>query len=464
MKRLVNRYDLEVKVASGKGRTLWQGHDVVLDRPVGVLVLDADHPHAEQVRVAAQAAARVEHPQVLRVVDADVSDGCVVVVTRWLQGTTLAELLSSGPLTSEQARSIVHDVAQALTAAAAEGVHHLVLDPRDVLVTDNGAVLVGVGIRAALDGVLADGDAEAVDAWRLGALLYAALTARWPGHPTAGLAAAPIVAGRVARPRQVRAGVSPDIDDIAWRALQPDAPDPLETPAQIAAALEAASVPSPPPESAEPQRRTPWLAVVATVVAMLFIVGGGLVVWQVLQDHDRPRGSAVPPGSSGQTNSASPGSTVTPDVPLSLIKATAFDPTGNGEENDQDAQYAIDGDPDTSWQTLTYTTRDLGQLKPGVGLTVQLGSEQSVGGIELNLVGRGTDLEIYAKEPGTSHPTSQNPLDGYRRLASIPGAGDQLTYRFAPPVVTTSILIWLTALPAGSDGYRGGIAEVRLVS
>lgn len=268
----------------------------------------------------------------------------------------------------------------------------------------------------------------------------------------------------MARPRQVRAGVSPDIDDIAWRALQPDAPDPLETPAQIAAALEAASVPSPPPESAEPQRRTPWLAVMATVVAMLFIVGGGLVVWQVLQNHDRPRGSAVPPGGNGQTNSASPGSTVTPDVPLSLVKATAFDPTGDGEENDQDAQYAIDGDPDTSWQTLTYTTRDLGQLKPGVGLTVQLGSEQSVGGIELNLVGRGTDLEIYAKEPGASNPTSQNPLDGYRRLASIPGAGDQLTYRFAPPVTTTTILIWLTALPAESDGYRGGIAEVRLVS
>jgi hypothetical protein len=460
--RLVNRYDLEVKVASGRGRTLWQGHDVVLDRPVGVLILDADHPHADEVRAAAQAAARVEHPHVLRVVDADTSDGCVVVITRWLEGNTLAELLSGGPLASEQARSIVSDVAEALAAAANEGVHHLVLDPRDVLVTDNGVVLVGVGVRAALEGVSADGDAQAVDAWRLGALLYAALTARWPGHPTAGLPAAPTVAGRVARPRQVRAGVSPDVDDIAWRALQPDVADPLETPAAVAAALAAISEPAEQPESGSPARQTPWLVVVATVVAMLFIVGASLVAWQVWQSNDRPRGVDVSPTAGGQSLGSTP--SVTPEIPLHLVSAAAFDPAGNGQENDDDAALAIDGDPATSWQTLTYTTRDLGQLKPGVGLTVQLDGQESVGGIELTLVGQGTDLQIFAKQPGSAKPSVNNPTNGYRRLASIPGAGDQLTYRFAPPVETTSILIWLTGLPAQSGGYRGGIAEVRLVS
>ena len=120
MERLVSRYDLIEEVAVGKGRSLWRGHDVVLDRPVGLLVLDADHPYADDVRVAAQAAARVEHPRVLRVVDADVSEGRVVVVTRWLEGSSLAELLANGPLESDQALAIVRDIADAVAAAAAK--------------------------------------------------------------------------------------------------------------------------------------------------------------------------------------------------------------------------------------------------------------------------------------------------------------------------------------------------------
>ncbi len=465
MERLVNRYDLIEEVAAGKGRSLWRGHDVVLDRPVGLLVLDADHPHAEDVRVAAQAAARVEHPRVLRVVDADVSEGRVVVVTRWLEGSSLAELLANGPLESDQALAIVRDVADAVAAAAVEGVHHLVLDPRDVLVTDHGVVLVGVGVRAALEGVPADSDAENVDAWRLGALLYAALTARWPGHSCAGLAAAPTVAGRVARPRQVRAGVPPEVDEIAWRALQPDADNPLETPAQVADALNKVDLSSSTPATGSAVRNAPWLAVVGVGVVLLFVIAALLVGWQVWQNSTRPdaEGSTPSGPNSGSPNgSAAP--SITPEAPLTLVSATAFDPAGNGEENDSDADLAIDGNPDTSWQTLTYTTRALGDLKPGVGLEIHLDGEQAVGGIELDLVGQGTDLQIWAKEPGAAAPTSSDPLNGYRKLASVPGAGDQLTYRFAPAVQTRSVLVWFTGLPAEADGYRGGVAEVRLVS
>jgi hypothetical protein len=75
---------------------------------------------------------------------------------------------------------------------------------------------------------------EQIDAWRIGALLYASLTSRWPGGPRAGLANAPMVGGRVARPRQVRAGVPASLDDLAWRALHDDVPHPLTTPAAIA--------------------------------------------------------------------------------------------------------------------------------------------------------------------------------------------------------------------------------------
>lgn len=466
MERLVNRYDLIEQVAVGKGRTLWHGHDVVLDRPVGVLVLDRDHPHAEQVRQAAQIAARVEHPCVLRVVDADVSDGCVVVVTRWLAGTTLAELLSHGPLDPTEALSIVRDAADALTAAATEGVHHLVLDPRDILITDHGVVVVGVGVRAALEGVRAEEDAEYVDAWRLGALLYAALTARWPGHGCAGLPAAPTVAGRVARPRQVRAGVPLEIDQIVWRTLQPDAVNPLETPEQVANALHNVDRDSAADQAADDLPAVPrsrWPTVIAAIVVALFVLAAVLVGWQIWQDSVRPQGSSTAVTTSGSPT-PSPTPTTTPDVELPLQGATAFDPAGDGEENDAEASAAIDGDPDTAWRTLTYTSRDLGQLKPGVGLQIELAGEQAVGGIELTLVGRGTDLEVWADGAGRATPTAEDPLAGYEKLARVRGAGDELTLRFAPAVQTSTVVVWLTAVPSEDTGYRGGVAEVRLVS
>ncbi|MEO8106453.1 MAG: hypothetical protein ABI720_03970, partial [Actinomycetes bacterium] len=153
MERLAGRYDLSSEVARGRGRTLWRGHDIVLDRPVGVLLLDAGHPHAEAVHRAAQRAANVEHPGLLRVIDTAEDEGRVFVVTRWLAGSPLSEQLAVAPLGADEARNVVKAVAEALAAATQEGLHHLVLDPRDVLMTDHGVVVVGIGIRAALEGV-----------------------------------------------------------------------------------------------------------------------------------------------------------------------------------------------------------------------------------------------------------------------------------------------------------------------
>ena len=151
MERLAGRYDLREEVARGRGRTLWRGHDTVLDRPVGVLLLDAGHPHSEEVRRAAQLAASVEHAGMLRVIDTAEDQGRVFVVTRWLAGTPLSEQLAVGPLTPDEARYVVRSVADALAEAAKEGVHHLVLDPNDVLLTDHGVVVVGITADLSLE-------------------------------------------------------------------------------------------------------------------------------------------------------------------------------------------------------------------------------------------------------------------------------------------------------------------------
>lgn len=473
MERLAGRYDLDSEVARGRGRTLWRGRDIILDRQVGVLLLDAGHPHSESVRRAAQRASAVEHPGLLRVIDTAEDDGRVFVVTRWLAGSALSEQLALGPLDADDAREVVASVSSALAAAAAEGVHHLVLDPRDVLLTDHGVVVVGIGVRAALEGVRVDEDAEQVDAWRIGALLYAALTAKWPGYSCAGLLGAPVVGGRVARPRQVRAGVPGDIDEVAWRALHPDVAEPLDSPKAIAAALHALAQPE--SRAPEPERLSGavwrWLGLL--LVLALFSVGAVLVAWQFWQSSERPDD---PAGSATTSPQTSPGATSTPDDggesgPLPIRRATAFDPSGDNTENDSDTALAIDGDLTTEWTTVTYASRNLGGLKPGVGLELAIGRERSVVGVELRLVGRGSDLQVWAARPATdpkgappATPDPTDPLSGYRKLASVRGASDLVSLRFSPPVTTDRVLIWFTALPASDDGYQGGVIEAQVLS
>jgi putative peptidoglycan lipid II flippase len=318
--------------------------------------------------------------------------------------------------------------------------------------------------------VAVDDDAEEVDAWRIGALLYAALTARWPGYPCAGLPGAPVVGGRVARPRQVRAGVPSGLDEVTWRSLHPDVSAPLDSPAAIAAALHEVSQPD--SAAAEPERMSAsvwrWLGLL--LVLILFSLGAVLIAWQFWQSSGRPDEPAGP--TSGSSPPVVPTSSPSSESgPLPIRGARSFDPAGDDTENDADTELAIDGDLTTEWTTVSYASRNLGGLKPGVGLELSLGKDQPVIGVELRLVGRGSDLQVLAARPTTDPkgpppavPDPADPLAGYRKLASVRGASDLVSLRFSPPVNTDAVLIWFTALPAAEDGYRGGVVEASVLS
>ncbi len=458
VERLAERYDLLTPVAVGQGRVLWQAHDQVLDRGVGVLLLERGDPRAERVRAAAQAAAAVEHPHLQQVVDVDDDDGRVFVVTRWSAAHTLADVIVGRTMRADDAAELVAQIADALAASDAVGLHHCVLDPRDVLVAESGAVVTGLGVRAAISET--DDGGATLDVRRLGALLYATLTGRWPDGDCAGLPAAPTVDGAPARPRQVRAGVPAVLDDITWRALGFPGDGPaLESPADVAKALDAAvedrSTAREPHEDDDRPGR-PSTAVVVGLLAVVAILATGVVLLGLQVWADRtaeppsPAASSVEPTPTRTSASPTPGTPVS--VPIGSV--SVFDPQGDETENDDLAPAAVDDDLTTAWTTVTYTTRDLGGLKQGVGLVLELKRRTPVAGVDLELLGRGTDLQVLT--------TRGDPfdLDGYRLASEVAGAGDRLTLRFAPAVPADAVLIWLTGLPAAGNGYQGGIADV----
>jgi putative peptidoglycan lipid II flippase len=164
------------------------------------------------------------------------------------------------------------------------------------------------------------------------------------------------------------------------------------------------------------------------------------------------------PSSQGQ---GSTGSDATRTLPISA--AVSFDPPpqGSGDENPGEVASAIDGSPSTSWDTKTYFNRpDLGGLKDGVGLVLDLGQVRTVTKVEVTLVGTGTDVELRAApDSASSAPTSS--ADQYTEVGQVSGAGTDATFTLDAPVQTRYLLIWLTSLPhVGGNHYRGGVADV----
>ena len=236
---LAGRYRLEGQVRTRPGGSLWRAVDETLDRPVLVQAFVLGHPYGPEIVDAARRAALVEDPRLQRVLAAGEERGTAYVVLERLSGRTLVDLLGTGPLPAESARRIVGEAAQALDRAAARGLHHLRLRPTSLVVADDGTVtVVGTAIDAAADGADSPNTPVATrsDAVGLVALLYAALTGRWPGAHDSGLARAPRVAGRPVPPGDLVAGVPNDLDTLCAVALGPHEDGP-RTPGELAAQL-----------------------------------------------------------------------------------------------------------------------------------------------------------------------------------------------------------------------------------
>lgn len=223
---LAGRYRLEERLHAAEHTAMWRAVDVMLDRPVGVRLVDA--PLAADALDAARRVSVVEDPRLLRVLDVGTEPGSDVsyIVWEFATGESLATRLQRGPLPAERVRALVGEVSRALDRADAAGLHHGRLTPASLVLTpDDGVKVVGLGVDATLtpEGVdTADGPAAArEDAVRLVALLYAGLTARWPFGAVDGVAAAPLVGGQPAPPADLVPGVPNDLDTLCTVTLGP---------------------------------------------------------------------------------------------------------------------------------------------------------------------------------------------------------------------------------------------------
>jgi len=225
---LASRYRLEELIGESQPTVTWRAFDQVLSRSVLVHLLAPSDPGEDDLLTAARKASVATDSRFLRVLDAVHSSDPAVgsyIVCEYATGQSLEMILSHGPLSSLEAAWITREVADALAGVHSLGLYHRRISPETVIITPSGNIkIVGLLIEAALrpiaSGVVPGADTpELVDVTDLGRLLYASLVCRWPGGPAFGLPNAPMVGRHWMTPRQVRAGVSPALDNVCDQIL-----------------------------------------------------------------------------------------------------------------------------------------------------------------------------------------------------------------------------------------------------
>ncbi|MFF8417807.1 serine/threonine protein kinase [Streptomyces sp. NPDC015680] len=506
--KLARRYRLEECVTRLDGFSSWRAVDEKLRRAVGVHLLPADHPRARSVLAAARSSALLGDPRFVQVLDAVEEDDLVYVVHEWLpDATELTSLLASGPMDAHDAYQLVSQVSQAMAAAHREGLAHLRLTPGAVLRSSTGQYRIrGLAVNAALRGITADGPQRA-DTEAIGALLYAALTQRWPYESDAyGLAGLPKGVGLIA-PDQVRAGVHRGLSELAMRALANDGAtasrqeQPCTTPDELAkavAAMPRIRPPEPvftaPPEyqrttyqqgsygrpSARPGAPVTMPVMAAPpaplqsrtgkalkwAVSALLIAALGLGSWQLAEtllnnESSDPGSTQTDPKNGEDGKKKSTGQLLT------VKDAVEYFPDGKAQ-HPNDVHLTYDGDSSTYWRSKSFIGGPkLAPFKQGVGIVYELDSAQfiSSASVSLQFGGDHTTASLYAADS----LNSSTPLTSMKKIATTETTGTEAKLQTKNPVKTRFVLVWLTDMPKSpadrysSAGYKQSITEVKFM-
>jgi serine/threonine-protein kinase len=154
---LDSRYRIGPKIARGGMATVYEAHDLRLDRSCAVKVMHTDlgddHDFAARFVREAHAAARLSHPNVVSVTDQGDDDGLLFIVMEHVPGRTLRDLIrDEAPMTPSRALALLEPVLMALAEAHGKGLIHRDVKPENVLIADDGRVKVAdFGLARAFD-------------------------------------------------------------------------------------------------------------------------------------------------------------------------------------------------------------------------------------------------------------------------------------------------------------------------
>lgn len=155
--RRLGKYQIESLIGRGGMAAVYRAHDTALNRAVAIKVLEpslsVDPNAVERFKREAVTAANLEHPSIVRVYDVEQSGNLHYIAMRYVQGTTLRDILrDNGSLPPATCLKMIEPIAAALHYAHLHGVIHRDVKPGNILVEPDGTVLLtDFGIARAAD-------------------------------------------------------------------------------------------------------------------------------------------------------------------------------------------------------------------------------------------------------------------------------------------------------------------------
>ena len=153
----LGKYQILKKIGQGGFGDVYLAEDTMLGSQVALKVLAPvymrDPTVVRRFQQEARAAARLRHPNIVRIYDLNEGDGMLYLAMDYLPGRTLAEVIrEGGPLSLERVADLIAQVASALDYAHGRGLTHRDVKPGNVMVSDEGhATLMDFGLVKAAD-------------------------------------------------------------------------------------------------------------------------------------------------------------------------------------------------------------------------------------------------------------------------------------------------------------------------
>ncbi|MFO1063413.1 MAG: serine/threonine-protein kinase [Pirellulales bacterium] len=245
----VGDYELIEQIGNGGMGVVYRAVQVSLNRAVAVKMIQRSRLSSDLERqrflAEAQATARLDHPGIVPVYEVGEFDGSPFFSMQFVNGCTLADRLTAGPLPQREAARIIATVARAIDYAHREGILHRDLKPSNILLDGEERPLVSdFGLVKFLDGqnsLTSTGSilgtpsymspeqaagrgaatGPAADIYSLGTVLYHCLTGRTPFLANSPIEMAlKIIEHDPPLPRLLEPNIDRDLEMIVIRCLQ----------------------------------------------------------------------------------------------------------------------------------------------------------------------------------------------------------------------------------------------------
>jgi len=321
-------YQIVCLIGAGGMGEVYRAHDPRLGRDVAVKVIPAafasDSDRLRRFEQEARAAAALNHPNILAIHDFGSAGRVPYVVTELLEGETLRQRLSEGPIPATKAISILSQVAQGLNAAHSKGIVHRDLKPENLFLTSDGHIkILDFGLAKLVRAGSADATVvlhdqttagivmgtagymspeqvrgkavdQRTDIFALGAIAYEMLSGRraFRGDTSADTISS-ILTHEPPALSDTRT-VPPGLEQVVRRALQKNAADRFQSAREFMSALEMVSHTTPAPGPAPEAARPTWKAVALALVVVLSAIVVGYFYRSRKQISSGPAASSAP--------------------------------------------------------------------------------------------------------------------------------------------------------------------------